>query len=129
MAYGEDARQLSIPRQRARKIPSLHVAPRALARNSSALRSGLDFTCHMTTEEAGNGSNLMCAGAIEWQRAHECTGPLQRMFEAMDASEAGIAARSGIAWNPLRRARGYRKRKSRYTAPGRFCEVTETLGV
>lgn len=30
------------------------------------LRTDHHFYCHKTTEEAGDGSNLVCAGSIEW---------------------------------------------------------------
>lgn len=35
-----------------------------------ALRNGKHFYCHQTTRETGNGSNLICAGAHEWQLRH-----------------------------------------------------------
>jgi hypothetical protein len=34
------------------------------------LRQGKHFYCHKTTTETGNGTNLICAGAHEWQLRH-----------------------------------------------------------
>src|ERR1041385_5261736 len=33
----------------------------------TGLRRGAHFLCHQTTGQTGDGSNLVCAGAIEWQ--------------------------------------------------------------
>ena len=35
-----------------------------------SLRSDSHFVCHKTTTETGNGTNLDCAGSIEWQMKH-----------------------------------------------------------
>ena len=40
------------------------------------LESDGHFMCHKTTDETGDGSNLICAGSIEWQEA-EGLGPSQ----------------------------------------------------
>jgi hypothetical protein len=50
----------------------------------ATLRKDGHFICHKTTRETGNGSNLMCAGAIEWQEAHGCVGQLQRIMERVE---------------------------------------------
>lgn len=34
------------------------------------LRRGRHFTCHKHGRETGDGSNLICAGSIDWQAAH-----------------------------------------------------------
>lgn len=31
------------------------------------LKRGAHFYCHKTTKQTGDGSNLVCAGSIEWQ--------------------------------------------------------------
>ena len=48
------------------------------------LRMGEYFNCHKTTDETGDGSNLMCAGAIDWQERNGCTSNLQRVAERLD---------------------------------------------
>lgn len=42
------------------------------------------FPCHKTTAETGDGSELMCAGAIEYQEANNGPGQLQRIMERLD---------------------------------------------
>jgi hypothetical protein len=49
------------------------------------LRRGGHFTCHKTTAATGNGSNLMCAGAIAWQEARGYSSNYQRICERLDA--------------------------------------------
>lgn len=34
---------------------------------TESLERGEHFTCHKTTDETGNGTNLVCAGAIAYQ--------------------------------------------------------------
>lgn len=48
------------------------------------LRRGEVFNCHKTTEETGDGSNLICAGAIDWQEHNRCTSNFQRVMERVD---------------------------------------------
>ena len=38
-----------------------------------SVRDEKDFRCHMTTRETGNGTNLICAGAIAYQERYQCT--------------------------------------------------------
>lgn len=47
--------------------------------------SGEHFTCHKTADETGNGSNLMCAGAIKYQNRRGVSSNLQRVCERLDA--------------------------------------------
>jgi len=49
-----------------------------------ALRDGNFFPCHKTTRETGDGSNLVCAGAIEWQNTHGCSSAYVRLCEWRD---------------------------------------------
>ncbi len=58
----------------------------------SSLIQGNHFTCHKTTHEAGNGSNLICAGAIEWQEERGVTSQLQRIMERCDAMKDRLKA-------------------------------------
>lgn len=51
----------------------------------AALRSGHHFTCHKTTTETGDGSNRVCAGALDWQNARGITSNYQRVCERLDA--------------------------------------------
>lgn len=44
------------------------------------LRAGKHFTCHKTTEETGNNTNLVCAGAIEWQEKHGCISAIVQIM-------------------------------------------------
>ena len=43
------------------------------------------FTCHKTSDETGDGSNLICAGALEWQEKHGYSCQLERWMERIDA--------------------------------------------
>lgn len=51
-----------------------------------ALRSDRHFTCHKTTEETGNGTNLMCAGALAWQIKRGLSSNLERVMSRLDAA-------------------------------------------
>lgn len=43
------------------------------------------FICHETTRETGNGSNLVCAGSIEWQDGRGVSAQYVRVCERMEA--------------------------------------------
>jgi hypothetical protein len=49
-----------------------------------ALLRGEHFACHKTTEETGDGSNLICAGAIAYQEKKGVSSNLQRVMERLD---------------------------------------------
>ena len=73
--------------------PGLHLR-KTLAKGRwrqilESLRRQNHFMCHKTTEETGDGSNLVCAGSIEWQAAHGTSANYVRVCERLDA----IAAR------------------------------------
>lgn len=51
---------------------------------TTGLRRGEHFTCHKTTGETGDGSNLMCAGAIAYQEKLGVSSNLQRVMERLD---------------------------------------------
>lgn len=57
-----------------------------MAEIKRALLSDRHFTCHKTTVETGNGTNLMCAGAIAFQESRGAPSNLQRIFERLDAA-------------------------------------------
>ena len=48
------------------------------------LRHNESFTCHKTAEETGDGSNLVCAGAMEWQEAHGVSANYVRVMERIE---------------------------------------------
>jgi len=41
--------------------------------------------CHKTTRETGNGTNLVCAGAMRWQHKRDLLSNLERVMERVDA--------------------------------------------
>ena len=42
------------------------------------------FYCHKTTDETGNGTNLVCAGSIDWQDKHGVSSQYVRICERLD---------------------------------------------
>jgi len=50
----------------------------------SALERDGHFLCHKTTDETGDGSNLLCAGAIEWQEKRGLSSQLVRIAERLE---------------------------------------------
>ena len=52
---------------------------------TSGLRHDHSFNCHKTTAETGDGSELMCAGSIEWMNARGVSTNLLRQMERCDA--------------------------------------------
>lgn len=58
---------------------------------TGALLDGNHFVCHKTGDETGDGSNLMCAGAIAFQESRGASSNLQRIMERLDYfSEQGM---------------------------------------
>lgn len=51
---------------------------------TNGLRRGLSFNCHKTTHETGDGSELICAGSIEWMEARGISTNLLRVMERLD---------------------------------------------
>jgi hypothetical protein len=49
----------------------------------ASLRKMEHFVCHKTSDETGNGSNLLCAGAIAWQEKHGCVSTFQQIMERL----------------------------------------------
>lgn len=68
--------------------PGLHLRKSLRAGRWREILAGLvrgeHFTCHKTTEDTGDGSELMCAGAIQWQDKHGVSSNLQRVCERLD---------------------------------------------
>jgi hypothetical protein len=46
----------------------------------SALLRGDHFLCHKTTPDCGDGSNLVCAGSLEWQHRRKITPGIEQIF-------------------------------------------------
>ena len=51
---------------------------------TSGLLRGEHFNCHKTTDETGDGSNLVCAGSIEWQDKRGLSSQYARIAERLD---------------------------------------------
>lgn len=48
------------------------------------LRHDMHFHCHETTEETGNGTNLVCAGSIEWGDKRGISQNFVRVMERIE---------------------------------------------
>lgn len=60
------------------------LRPGRMAEIKRALQTDQYFTCHKTTDETGNGTNLVCAGALAWQEERGLSSNFQRVCEALD---------------------------------------------
>jgi hypothetical protein len=67
---------------------ALSLRPGRMAEIKRGLRRGEHFTCHRTTEQTGNGTNLVCAGALAYQVTRRVTSNLQRIMERLAAIHA-----------------------------------------
>ena len=67
------ARTLRLGRMRSIKFDLLH---------------GQYFVCHKTSDETGDGSNLVCAGALAFQEEHGVSSNYQRVCERLEFSAA-----------------------------------------
>lgn len=76
------------PGLRLRKL----LAPGRWREITDGLRHDMNFNCHKTTAETGDGSELMCAGSIEWMTARGISTNLLRTMERLDASFGRKAA-------------------------------------
>lgn len=56
-----------------------------IAEIHKALRSDRHFVCHKTTHETGNGTNLVCAGALAWQEERGLSSNFVRVMERLDS--------------------------------------------
>lgn len=68
--------------------PGLHLRKSLLQGRFLEIKRGLlsgeHFTCHKTTKETGDGSELMCAGAIKYQEKNSVSSNFQRVMERLD---------------------------------------------
>lgn len=58
--------------------------PDRLKMIKSGLRIGQYFICHKTTKETGDGSRLICAGALAYQQQRGVTSDYQILCEQLD---------------------------------------------
>lgn len=49
----------------------------------ASLRRHEHFVCHKTSAETGNGTDLLCAGAIAYQEKHHCISNFQQIMERL----------------------------------------------
>jgi len=61
---------------------SLH--PGRVAEIKRSLRQGKTFMCHKTTDETGNGSNLLCAGGLDYCESVGASSNYQRVCQTLD---------------------------------------------
>lgn len=70
------------------KGPGLHLRRSLGGARWDEILDGLlndrHFTCHKTSDETGDGSNLICAGAIAWQEKRGLNSNLQRVMERVE---------------------------------------------
>lgn len=50
----------------------------------SNLLAGGDFLCHQTTAQTGNGAKLSCAGALDFQHAHDIVTPYELLCRSLE---------------------------------------------
>ncbi len=48
------------------------------------LRNDRHFVCHKTTAETGDGTNLLCAGAIAWQEKRGLSSQWRRVAQRLE---------------------------------------------
>jgi hypothetical protein len=71
------------------------LAPGRMAEIKRGLLSGGTFQCHKTTRETGDGSELLCAGALDFQEEHGASSQLTRIFERLDWISQNRRVREG----------------------------------
>lgn len=64
------------------------LAPGRMEEIKRGLRKDGHFVCHKTTINTGNGTNLLCAGAIAWQEQHGLSSQLVRICERLEWAHA-----------------------------------------
>jgi hypothetical protein len=60
------------------------LRPGRMREIKSSLLDGATFPCHKTTDETGNGTNLLCAGSLAFQNAHGIVSQLQQVMERLE---------------------------------------------
>ncbi len=61
------------------------LRPGRFADIKASLNRGETFQCHKTTSETGNGSNLLCAGSLDYQHGRGIIGQYERICLRLDA--------------------------------------------
>lgn len=61
------------------------LRPGRLREIKSDLAHDGHFICHKTTHETGNGTNLVCAGALAWQEEQGYSSQYVRIRERLEA--------------------------------------------
>ena len=72
---------------------------------------GEKFDCHQTTDETGNGTNLYCAGALDYQKARGIETPYMRIcrgFEGVAETKEELFKRM----TKIARTAGTRKKRT-----------------
>lgn len=60
------------------------LAPGRFKEITDGLKEGQVFNCHKTTHDTGDGTELVCAGSIEWANARGHSSNYQRVMERLD---------------------------------------------
>lgn len=77
------------------------LRPGRLAEIKRGLRGGERFLCHKTTDETGDGSKLVCAGALEYQEKQGVSSNYQRVMERLEGFESHRDRESGAGGEGL----------------------------
>lgn len=62
----------------------MRVSLRRLPEIERDLLAGKHFLCHKTTRETGNKTNLVCAGALDFQHQHGVISGYEQLCTSMD---------------------------------------------
>lgn len=62
------------------------LRPTRMAEIEANLRNDGTFFCHKTVEEDGDGSQLVCAGALAWQDERNLDSQYRRVCERLDGA-------------------------------------------
>lgn len=69
------------------------LRPGRIAEIKAGLRRGDTFMCHKTTQETGNGTNLLCAGSLEYQHGRGVISQYERICHRLDALSSAHSSR------------------------------------
>ncbi len=83
-----------------RQLAALTAPRRAQIKRELLGKGGREpthFLCHKTTRECGNGTNLVCAGALAFQEKHGVSSNYQRVCESIEYFERKRAEKRAAA--------------------------------
>ena len=60
------------------------LRPTRVAHIQATVLRGDPFYCHQTTKEVGNGSELACAGALQYQHDHGVVSPYELLCRTLE---------------------------------------------